>query len=77
MAKSGQHTDADEREDTELERLEAAREADLPPATPAPEREEAAHPPGHHAPEPPPERPGHEGPEVRREPGAPGEPGKR
>jgi hypothetical protein len=66
MAKPG-HRDADEREDTELERLETARKAKLLPASPVRGREEAAHPPGYHAP----------GPEVRREPRAPGEPGKK
>jgi hypothetical protein len=78
MAEPGQHTDADSREDTERERLEAAREADLPSASPVSEGEEAAHPPGHHAPSgTPPERPGHRGPQVRREPGKPGKPGER
>ena len=66
MAKPG-HRDADEREDTERGRLETARKAKLPPASPVSGREEAAHPPGYHAPRP----------EVRREPRAPGEPGKR
>ena len=78
MAEPGQHTDADSREDTERERLEKAHEAELPAASPVPAGEEAAHPPGHHAPsETPPERPGHGGPQVRRKPGKPGKPGER
>jgi hypothetical protein len=72
MATPGEHHDADEREDTELERLEAARDADLPPASPVHAHGEAAHPPGYHEPGQPPDRPGHRGPEVRRAPGQPG-----
>jgi hypothetical protein len=67
MPKPGEHRDADEREDTELARLEAARDANLPPASPTPGRGEATHPPGYHAP----------GPVVRRTHGSPGEPGKK
>ena len=70
MAKPGQHSGADSREETELERLEAAQEVELSPSSPVLEGEEAAHPPGHHAAsDAPPKRPEHRGPEVRRKPG--------
>jgi len=77
MAEPGQHADADTREGTELKRLEAARDAHLPPASPALRGVEAAHPPGFaKAHEPPPERKPHRGPQLRRKPGKPGKPGK-
>ena len=67
MPKPGEHRDADARVDTDLKRLEAARDARLPHASPTIGDGEAAHPPGYHAP----------GPVVRRTHGAPGEPGKK